>query len=499
MPTFLLTGALGPNGAYIQPDMANLFYTVPSAPTSVSVGGVVSGGATITATGSTAYAITGYKVYNAANNALLGSSLTNSITLTGLTNGTAYQVYVKAYGPQGESIISPTSSSFMPGMALSTISQVSTTSTSITLRVTGAYLTTLTKAQTGVTVRSVNLSSGPAGYEGTLILDNGSEGWQNYTLQVVSASEVQVTVNGLTSMIDYKIAFIINGVGYIQPDPAVDTLFKIGQPPGEPTNVAVSAGDTQAIVSFTAHESDGVVAITRYNVYNASSNTLLSYGASSPLTIVGLTNGVSYQVYVKAVNSAGESIVSENSIAFMPFSAEGPPCFFGEAPVLTPSGYKRMDSLKVGDKVITAKGTESTIQNVEICVCAANKQNNPYVLEKGQFGATERVFISPDHKIAHNGKMVKAKDLHLSCEEMTGTLKYYNIAIEGSVNMIVAGVEVESLSPITHTAITVEQLTHVLQTKYGSKATSEEITKKVLRTCRILKDGRVEVPIMRKV
>jgi hypothetical protein len=495
MVTFLLAGSSSPG--YVQNTMGTLFLTVPSAPTSVSVGGVVSGGATITATGSTAYAITGYKVYNVIGNALLGSSLTNSITLTGLTNGTSYQVYVKAYGPQGDSVISPTSSSFMPGMALSTISQISTTSTSITLRVTGAYLTTLTKPQTGVTVRSVDLTNGPAGYEGTLILDNGSEGWQNYTLQVVSASEVRITVNGLTSMIDYKISFIINGVGYIQPNPAVDTLFKIGEPPGAPTNVAVAAGDTQAIVSFTAPESDGGVAITRYNVYNASSNTLLSYGASSPITIIGITNGVSYQVYVKAVNASGESVVSDTSIAFMPFSAEGPPCFFGNAPVLTPSGYQRMDSIKVGDVVLSDKGEEVQVKHVEICLCAASKQNNPYVIEAGQFGATERVLISPDHRVSVGGKMVKAKDLGLEREEMEGVLHYYNLQLDNWANMVVAGVKVESLAPIQRTVVTVPQLVSILQANYGSDVTTKEITNKVLRTCRLLQDGRVEVPILR--
>jgi hypothetical protein len=105
--------------------------------------------------------------------------------------------------------------------------------------------------------------------------------------------------------------------------------------------------------------------------------------------------------------------------------------------------------------------------------------------------------ISPAHRVSTNGKMVKAKDLGLEREEMEGVLHYYNLQLENWSNMVVAGVKVESLAPIQRTVVTVPQLVSILQAKYGSDMTTKEITNKVLRTCRLMADGRVEVPILR--
>jgi hypothetical protein len=79
------------------------------------------------------------------------------------------------------------------------------------------------------------------------------------------------------------------------------------------------------------------------------------------------------------VNAVGEGIQSDSSTPFTPQASSAAPCFFGNAPVLTPSGYKRMDSIKVGDVVLSDKGEEVQVKHVELTLCAANKQNNPYV------------------------------------------------------------------------------------------------------------------------
>ncbi len=228
------------------------------------------------------------------------------------------------------------------------------------------------------------------------------------------------------------------------------------------------------------------VAVGSYNfVYNGINDSLMIFGTSGSYAFV--KSGSSY-----TFNGASFSV---GTILQTPVSL--PVCFLGEAPVLTPFGYKRMDSLKVGDKVINEKGDSVKIHHVEINICPANKQTYPYVIEQGIFGATERVLISPDHRIQVNGKMVKAKHLNLPRENMNGLIRYYNIQLEGWSNMIVAGLEVESLAPIQRTVLTVEQLVNALHAKYGSKVTNKEITKKVLRTCRILENGLVEVPIIR--
>jgi large repetitive protein len=73
--------------------------------------------------------------------------------------------------------------------------------------------------------------------------------------------------------------------------------------PNEPTSVSVTAGDTELEVSFTAPANTGGGAITAYQA--ATTTGASTTGASSPLTITGLTNDVTYNVRVWALNAYG--------------------------------------------------------------------------------------------------------------------------------------------------------------------------------------------------
>ncbi|MFD0475411.1 fibronectin type III domain-containing protein [Nonomuraea thailandensis] len=75
--------------------------TPPTTPGAPAASNVTATGATMTWTASTdqgGSGLAGYNVYRAtgATDPLLGQSTTNSITLTGLTANTQYQVYVRA-------------------------------------------------------------------------------------------------------------------------------------------------------------------------------------------------------------------------------------------------------------------------------------------------------------------------------------------------------------------------------------------------------------------
>ena len=77
------------------------------------------------------------------------------------------------------------------------------------------------------------------------------------------------------------------------------------QAPGAPTSVTAAAGDTQATVSFVAPTFAGIPAgITGY-LATSSPGGLTASGASSPLTVTGLSNGTSYTFGVQATNSIG--------------------------------------------------------------------------------------------------------------------------------------------------------------------------------------------------
>ncbi|TMR98732.1 cellulase family glycosylhydrolase [Nonomuraea basaltis] len=85
--------------------------TPPSTPGTPSASNITSSGATLTWTASTDnVGVTGYDVYTSAGTSL-GATATNSITLTGLSPATPYQVYVRARDAAGnQSSPSPTAS-----------------------------------------------------------------------------------------------------------------------------------------------------------------------------------------------------------------------------------------------------------------------------------------------------------------------------------------------------------------------------------------------------
>jgi len=189
------------------------------------------------------------------------------------------------------------------------------------------------------------------------------------------------------------------------------------------------------------------------NVYNAAiTPTNAAYGASLPASIVNLgvggaptqtkigyalgDNGSVYKLSMPDPNNRATytaTLISSGIIS----------CFFKNAPVKTPSGYRRIDSLRVGDKVTTPTGVD-VITRVYKRMGRAGSENNPYRVPTGTFGALEDLYISPRHSIAVDGKMVEAQKAGLEQVSYKGVLTYYNLELAGQSNMFLAGVEVES-------------------------------------------------------
>lgn len=182
--------------------------------------------------------------------------------------------------------------------------------------------------------------------------------------------------------------------------------------------------------------------------------------------------------------------VADLDIVFTPYTA--PPsvviCFLGSAPVLTPTGYRRIDRLSVGDIVKTPTGT-AKVELIKKQAYTPGPHTNPYVIPEGMFGANRKLHISPRHKIAIDGHMIEAQFLGLTQDPHTNPIIYYNIQITKAQNMIVAGVEVESLQPLVRVTISREAFNYILNTQHGGKITDEIRSK-----CVFMPDGRVSVP-----
>ena len=171
---------------------------------------------------------------------------------------------------------------------------------------------------------------------------------------------------------------------------------------------------------------------------------------------------------------------------------QGPVCFLGHAPVATPTGPKRIDSLSEGDLVLTETGKAVPIQRVKVMRCRPGPTTNPYVIAAGQFGATEELLISPRHRVAVGSAMIEARDLGLKQKTMKSPFNYYNIELPGWANMRVAGVEVESLAPAKRVVATVAQVQAAIAALPASQKNAETM-KTLKRICQKTSDGKIVV------
>ena len=340
---------------------------------------------------------------------------------------------------------------------------------------------------------------------------SNSGSYETYSPQTVTTDEISgldFSADGYNCSVDIIYVYDNNNRTFIVSSPlttdpvyvAPDISFLVADKTvaSSPQNVSATAGVNSVSLSWSAPSDDGGLPITSYKIYCLNGLTFTVSASTTSFVIYGLGQGTQLNFSVSAYNLAGESLPSSYVYATPLGSGGDPvvPCFFGNAPVLTPSGYRRMDTLRIGDKVMTPEGAEATIERVKVTRCEASPSTNPFVIPKGRFGAERRVLISPNHKVVTDTGLTEARHLGLQQEDRQGTLTYYNLELVGQAHMVVGGVAVESLAPVRRMVLTMDQFKTVLQQKYGS--VTDSVMANIKRTCRFLADGRVEVPVMRK-
>jgi trimeric autotransporter adhesin len=238
-------------------------------------------------------AITGYTITSNPGN-ITGTGTASPITVTGLTNGTAYTFTVTATNAIGTSVASSASNSVTPSTApgAPTIGTASAGNAQAVVTFT-APVSNGGSAITGYTVISV-----PGGLTGT-------------------GTVSPITVSGLTNGTAYTFTVTATnaiGTGVIS---SASNSVTPSTVPGAPTIGTAAEGNAQAVVTFTAPVSNGGSAITGFTV-TSSPGGLTGTGTASPITVSGLINGTAYTFTVTATNAIGTSVASSGSNSVTP-------------------------------------------------------------------------------------------------------------------------------------------------------------------------------------
>ncbi|EIL87785.1 outer membrane autotransporter barrel domain-containing protein [Rhodanobacter fulvus Jip2] len=230
--------------------------------------------------------ITGYAVTSGPGG-ITASGAGSPITVTGLTNGTTYTFTVTATNSAGTGAASVASNSVTPkGAQTITFNNPGTQNFGTTPTLTAIASSGLTPTFTSPTPSVCTITSGGALTfiaAGTCAIDADQPG------NAAWLAAPTVTQN-------FTVAAIM---------------------PGVPTIGTATAGDASAIVSFTAPANSGGATITGYTV-TSSPDGLTGSGATSPITVTGLTNGTTYTFTVTATNNAGPSGTSAPSNSVTP-------------------------------------------------------------------------------------------------------------------------------------------------------------------------------------
>ena len=112
-------------------------------------------------------------------------------------------------------------------------------------------------------------------------------------------------------------------------------------------------------------------------------------------------------------------------------------CLSIDTTILTPIGYKNITTLKEDDYVVTSNLKKSQIKKIINYSCYPSKQNNPYIIKKGQIA----INYPPDNIKLSGGHAIKYKDNWIlpklfpkfKQDNFQRVIQYYHIELENYI------------------------------------------------------------------
>jgi titin len=334
LTAYIVRVAVVSNGSMDNSDWSNRLsaktFGNPAAPTNVAATSPNAGAATITWTnvpvesnGGTP--VTGYRVDAFINGSPLVatsfscSSPGSNCTISGLSGSTNYVFKVTAINAVGSATSDATTTPVRPGIEQTlSISSASTRHTAGTIQI-GATASSGLPISYAVVSESSTATTDSSWGNGRNVCRVDSSG--NLTVDLAGTCVISVNQDGTNNGTD---------TSYLSATEVTATFTVAGDSPTVVSSLEAAAGDREIEVTWSAPSNDGGLPITSYVVTwfrKGERHASLTEGGTSGVTpiegqygrvviaassletlhkrITGLTNGITYTIYVQAVNSAG--------------------------------------------------------------------------------------------------------------------------------------------------------------------------------------------------